>query len=204
MFFFRLVWWINPDGGRDLRWFWRLADEALWRAEEFGIQGFLACGVDTVGLPEVDLVGGHQADTSVMMVFVVPCEEPAAEGAGLVDGFEAPGEFRLILHRFEVGFRERVVVRGVRSAVRFDHAEIGQHQGRRLCLHRTAAICVQGQLIARHGMFLHRVDEQFLELGGAFRVLDAPANHPAAEDVEDDIEVEVGLFHRPHQLGDIP
>jgi len=32
-------------------------------------------------------------------------------------------------------------------------------------------------------------------------MLDAPADHAAAEDVEDDIEVEAGPFHRPHQFG---
>ncbi len=77
-------------------------------------------------------------------------------------------------------------------------------QRRCLGLHRAAPVGVQCQLVARHGMFLHRVDEQFLELGGAFRVLDAPANHPAAEDVEDDIEIEVGPFHGAHQFCDVP
>ena len=69
---------------------------------------------------------GSSTDTGVMMVLVVPCEEPAAEGAGLVDGFKPLGEFRPVFQRLEVGFRERVVVWGIRSAMGFEHPEIRQ------------------------------------------------------------------------------
>jgi hypothetical protein len=60
-------------------------------------------GVDCAGLPEVDLVGGHQADACVMMVLVIPREEAAAECAGLVDGLEPFWELRLIFQRVEMG-----------------------------------------------------------------------------------------------------
>lgn len=63
---------------------------------------------------------------------------------------------------------------------------------------------MQCQLIAWDLVLFHRVDEQLFELAGALRVLDAPANNAAAEDVEDDIEIEVGPFHRAPQLGNIP
>ena len=53
-------------------------------------------------------------------------------------------------------------------------------------------------------MFCHGVLEECFELNGTFRMLDAPAHHAAAEDVEDDVEIEVGPFHRPHQFGDVP
>ena len=46
--------------------------------------------------------------------------------------------------------------------------------------------------------------EQRLEQARRFRVGDIPADDPAAEDVDDDVEVEVGPFGRPHQLGDVP
>ena len=70
--------------------------------------------MDCVGLSEVDLVGCHQADSCVMMVFVIPVEEAAAERAGLVDGLESFGEFRMIFQLLEVGLREGVVIRRVR------------------------------------------------------------------------------------------
>jgi hypothetical protein len=63
---------------------------------------------------------------------------------------------------------------------------------------------MQCQLIAWDLVFFHRVDEQLFELAGALRVLDAPANNAAVEDVEDDIEIEVGSFHWAHQLGYVP
>jgi len=49
-----------------------------------------------------------------------------------------------------------------------------QHQRRCPGLHRPAAIGVQCQLIARDGMFFHRVDEQGLEAGSALGVLQPP------------------------------
>ena len=86
-------------------------DEPLRRAWERSIESVLAGGMDGVGLPEVDLIWCHQPDACVMMVFVIPGEEAAAEDAGLVDGLEPFGEFRLIFQCLEVGFREWIVIR---------------------------------------------------------------------------------------------
>ena len=72
--------------------------------------------MDCVGLPEVDLMWCHQADACVVMVFIIPGEETAAERAGLADRPEPLGEFRPIFQRLEMGLREWVVVRSVRPA----------------------------------------------------------------------------------------
>ena len=101
---------IDPDSSRDLWRFWALAHKSFRRASERGVKGGLAGGMDCVGLPEVDLIGSHQADSSVVMVLVIPGEQAAAECAGLVDGLEPPGEFRLIFQGLEVSLREGVVV----------------------------------------------------------------------------------------------
>ena len=85
----------------------------------------------------------------------------------------------------------------------FDPAEIGQHQGGRLCLHRPATVGVQGKLVGRHGMPGHGVGKQGFEQGCTFGVLDAPANDAATEDVEDDVEMETGPFHGSYQRGPI-
>ena len=59
--------------------------------------------MDGVGLPEVDLIWRHQADTCVMMVFVIPGEETAAESACILDGLIPLGELWLIFQWLEVG-----------------------------------------------------------------------------------------------------
>jgi hypothetical protein len=86
-----------------LGWFGTLADESLGGAEKRGVERCLAGGVDCVGLPEVDLVGRHQADACVMMVLVIPSKKTAAERAGLVDSLESFGELRLVFQGLEVG-----------------------------------------------------------------------------------------------------
>ena len=74
----------------------RFTHEPLWRAPVRGVEGGLAGSMDGLGLSEVDLVGRHQPDTSVMVVLVVPSEEPTTECEGVIDGFELLGEFRLV------------------------------------------------------------------------------------------------------------
>ncbi len=150
------------------------------------------------------LVRGHQPDADVVMLLIVPVEEWAAEAAGVLDAPKALGKPWLILQGFEVALGERVVVGGVRAVVRTGDAEIGQQQSRRLGLHRTAAIGMQRELTGRHVVFGDRVIEQRPEQRGAFGIGDAPADHAAAEDVEDHIEIEVGPLGWSHQLGDVP
>ena len=59
-------------------------------------QDILTGGLDGVGLAVMHLVRGHQADADVMVILVVPGEEAAAEGPGILDTAEAPGELGLI------------------------------------------------------------------------------------------------------------
>ena len=52
----------------------------------------------------------------------------------------------------------------------------------------------------------HGMKEQGFEQGCTFGVLDSPADHApsdktAAEDVENDVEIEIKPFHWPHQFG---
>ena len=62
---------------------------------------------------------------------------------------------------------------------------------------------MQGQLAGRH-LMLAVASLNGHEQGGAFAVGDPPADDVAAEDVDDDVEIEVGPFGRAHQLGDVP
>ena len=88
--------------------------------------------------------------------------------------------------------------------MRFGDAEIGEQQGGGLGLHRAAAVGMQGELAGRDIVLDDGVVEQRFEQRGAFSVGDVPADDPAAENIDDDIEIEVGPFRRPHQLRDVP
>src|SRR5271166_339750 len=48
------------------------------------------------------------------------------------------------------------------------------------------------------------VVEQGFEQRGAFSVGDLPGDDPAAENINDDVEIEVAPFHRSHQFRDVP
>ena len=108
--------------------------------------------MDGVGLTVMHLIGRHQTDAGMVMLLIVPIEEPAAERFGILDAAEALWELRLVFHGFEVAFRERIVVGRMRPAVGFGYAEIGEQERCGLGSHGTATVGMQGQLAGRHGM----------------------------------------------------
>ena len=126
---------------------------------EGSIQGDLASGVDGFGLAIMHLVGCHQAEAYMVMRLIIPREERAAECFGVLDAAEGFRECRLILKRFEVAFRERIVVADVRPAVRFCDAQVGEKEGGCFGFHRAAAIGVQGKLARWHIVLLNGVVE---------------------------------------------
>ena len=111
----------------------------------------------------MNLIGCHQADTDVVMVFVVPCEEASAECFGVLDAAEPVRELRLILQRLEMAFRERVIVGDMRSAMRLCYAEVGEQQCRCLGLHGSSAIGMQCQTTWKNTILSDRIIEQRLE-----------------------------------------
>ena len=188
----------------DCRAIGRLVDEALGVFAAGAVESVLTGSVDGIDLAVVHLIGRHQADPDVVMVLVVPAKIVAGETPGILDAAEALGELRLVLEVFELALGERVVVRGMRPAVRACDAKICEQQRGGLGLHRTAAVRVQRKLTRWHLMICDRVVQQGPEQLGAFNVGHTPADHTAAEDVEDDVEIEVGPFRRPHQLRYVP
>ena len=88
--------------------------------------------------------------------------------------------------------------------MRFGDAEIGEHQGGGFGLHRAAAIGMQSELAGRDMMLGDGVIEQGLEQRGAFSVSNAPGDDPAAENIDDDVEIEVAPLRWAHELGDVP
>ena len=70
----------------------------------------------------------------------------------------------------------------------------------RLGLHRAAAIGVQGQLAGEYAVLGDGVIEQRAEQRGGLGVGDTPADDAAAEDVENDVEIEVTPLVGPFSL----
>ena len=84
--------------------------------------------------------------------------------------------------------------------MRLGHTEIGEQKGCGLGLHGRATVGVQGQLAGADGVLGDGVLKQWLEQSSTFRVRDTPANHAAAEDVDDHVKVEIGPFSGPISL----
>jgi len=128
----------------------------------------------------------------VAMLVVIPDEKLLTESAAIWEAAEAIRELRTVLQSSELAFRIRVVIGYIRSAVGLGDAEIGHEEGHRLRRHDPATVGVDveltgGNLVLANGLLN--------ELFGQFRTLpmrDHPADGIAAEDVEDDIEIEVG------------
>ena len=110
-----------------------------------------------------------------------------AELPGVFDTAEATREVWLVLQSLEVAFREWVVVGDVRSAMRFGDAKIGKQEGGCLGFHRAASVGVEGELAGVDRLLGNGVVEQSLGQVSAFSIGDAPADHAAAEDVDDDV-----------------
>jgi hypothetical protein len=138
------------------------------------------------------------------MLLVVPPEKILAECAAVGETAEAIRELRTVLQGPELAFRIRVVIGYIRSAVGLGDAEIGHEEGHRLGRHDPATVGVDveltgGNLVLANGLLN--------ELLGQFRALpmhDHPADGIATEDVEDDIEIEIGPFGRTQQFGNVP
>jgi hypothetical protein len=68
-------------------------------------QDILAGGMDGWSLPVVHLIWGHQADTGVVMMLIIPQEEGSAEPLCILDAAEAFGELRLVFQGLEMRLR---------------------------------------------------------------------------------------------------
>ena len=86
----------------------------------------------------------------------------------------------------------------------FGDAQIGQQEGDWLGGHGEAAVGVNGELSRLDVLLLASVFEEPLGQFGALARRDHPADDVAAEDIEDDVQVEAGQLGRAEQLGDAP
>src|ERR1019366_4452131 len=146
----------------------------------------------------------EQFDAGVAVLLVVPSEKVLAKGSGILDTAKPFREVRPVLQRAKVAFRIRVVVGNIGAAVRFGDAQVGQQEGHRLGRHRGAAVSVDGQLVRLDVLLVAGIGNQpFGQLRG-FARRHHPADHVPAENIPDDIEIEVGPLGLALQLGDVP
>ena len=110
----------------------------------------------------------------------------------------------MVLQGLELGLGERIVIRDLRSAQRAGHPEIGEELSRALARHRSSSIRVQGQDPGLDAMLQATLLDQAPGQGRALPIRHHPSHDVAAEDVHDDVEVEVAPLPRPQQPCDIP
>lgn len=186
---------------RGLGW---LPDEAF-RVGSIGGTEPLLSGVTQRGGPSV-VHGGwrHQPETRVVMLAVVPGEEPLAEDTGVLDRTEPLRELRAVLQGLELGLGERIVVGDLGARVAPRHAELRQQQRHGLAGHRRATIGVEKPLAWSDALLRASLGDQPLCERGGLPWREHPAGHVSAEDVEYHVEVEVGPLHRTQECGDVP
>ncbi len=148
--------------------------------------------------------GRLQADATVPVAMVVMLEERREYSAAVVKAVEPVGERRRILQRFEQALAEGVVVALLRPAEAGLDTQVGEFFGQGPGSHRRPPIRMQCDLVGRK-VFAHRdlfdeVASQRAGLAGA----EHPAHDITAEDVDDDIQIEVRPLRRRLEFGDIP
>ncbi len=196
--------WVDPDGGRQIGRLRRTIDEALGMHHVRGGQDHLTMRAHRWGVAEVHDRRREEPEPAVMMVVVVPPKEGLTERAAVGDRSEAVRKLRAVFERPELGFGKRIVVGHVRPAVRFGDAEIGQEQRDGLAPHRGAAVGMQRQLAGLDAVLRAGLGNQALGERRAFGRGQHPADDVAAEDIEDDVEIEIRPLRRAEELGDVP
>src|SRR6266446_1549369 len=179
-------------------------DESLRMSDVGGGEDLPSLLANAIGQAVVDDGGGEESQGAVVVVIVVPGEEHVAEGTSVLDGPEAVWEAGPVLHGLELGFGEGIVVGDLGTAVGLDHSEICEQQGHGLAFHGGASVGVKRELPFDDSLLVVGLADEALGQGRTLVGSHHPADHVAAEDVEDHVEVEVGPLRRTHQLGDVP
>jgi len=170
--------------------------EAFGVASKGGVENLLPVLDDLPDHVVMQHLRSEQGDPAVVMLVVVPGKELLAKGTCVLDGAEPFRELGAVLEGFELAFRVRVVVRDVGPTMRFCQAQIGHQQRHRFRGHRGAAVGVDGQIAGQEALLGACFGDQSLGQLGGFAGRHHPAHHVAAEDLQDDVKVEVSPLGR--------
>lgn len=129
-----------------------------------------------------------------MVLAVVPAKKVLAEGACVLDGPKTIRKLRSVFKGLELTLGVRIVIGHMRSAMGFGDSQVGQHKGDRLGGHRGAAVGMEVELAGNDALLVAAVADQAFGQLGTFAIGDHPADHIAAEDVQDDVEIVVCPF----------
>ena len=140
----------------------------------------------------------------MFMLGVIPGKKGLTESPCILDRAKTIRKIRAILHGFELRFRVRVVVAYLWTAVGFGYSKINQELGHDLGSHAASAISMDRQGICLDLLLLAGILDQTLGKGGLLPMGHHPAHDKTAEDVNNNIEMEVIPLLWPFQLGDIP
>ncbi len=199
-----VVWRVDPDCGGLGRMVWPSVREPFGAAGIGRFEILLSLFDDLPSHPAMQHFRGRQDDPAMMMLLLVPRETALAKVARVLDAAEALQELGPVLERFELALRVRIIVRNVGAIVGFGDAQIRQQQSYRLGGHRGTAVGVDSQIAGHDVLFGACIGDQALGQFGGFAGRHHPAHHVLAEDVQDDVEVEVGPPGRSQQLRYIP
>ena len=135
---------------------------------------------------------------------VVPGEESLAMCSCIFDATEAIREVGPIFERLELRLGVRIVIGDMRTAVALGYIKVDQQGGHGFGSHAGAAVGVQGEAARGDVLLGGGVGDQLLgQLGGLARG-DHPADDVAAEDIQDQVQMEVRPLSGASQLGDVP
>lgn len=202
--FFLPRWRVDPGSRWQLLRLWHAVFEAVRCALESVCQRGLSLLANFDGAAGMNALGRHHPDTGMAVLPVVPNEELDAVRARVGERAKACREAWLVFHGFELCLRVRVVVGDVGPAVRLGDAQVAQQSGHWLGAHAAATVGMQGQRARRYAFLGGAVGNKLLGQLGGFLLGHHPADDVAAEDVEDDIQMEAGAPDRPLQFRDVP
>lgn len=153
----------------------------------------------------VALVGGDEADRAVAMLGVVPSGEAVDPGPRCFDRREAPGRLGgCVLAGPEQRLGEWIIIRHPGPAERRGLAESLHRDLHRGTLHRAAVVGMKNERAAQAPLGPDRALQDLRGELGRFAVVDLPADDLAAENVDDEVEVEERAGDRPRQPRYIP
>ena len=89
----------------------------------------------------------QERDAGVVMGVVIPLEQRPRPGPRIRHTAKALRRGRMVLHRLELRFRERIVIRHLRPAMRLGDPQIGQQVRHAFRRHGAAPVRMQRQLL---------------------------------------------------------